>query len=58
MGADPEWIFRFWAEDIGSPENLREPDLRITYKDGKYITYTQWWAEMNNDGGDVSPPCS
>jgi hypothetical protein len=42
-GADPEWIFNYWKEDIGAPENIREPDLKVTFKNGKYMTYREWY---------------
>lgn len=42
-GSDPEWIFEFWAEEIGGPDELSSPDYFNTFKDGKYITYREWW---------------
>jgi hypothetical protein len=42
LGADPEIVFEFWEEDI-PPKDHRAPDHCVTFKDGKYVTYRQWY---------------
>lgn len=46
-GADPEFIFLCWEDDIGSPSNHRDPTRSVTFKDGKYISYTDWYKERH-----------
>lgn len=42
--ADPEMVFIFWADDI-APDDHRSPDQSVTYKDGQYMTYREWYAK-------------
>lgn len=42
-GADPEFVFKCWEEDIGDPSRHRNPDGAVTYVDGKYINYRDWY---------------
>lgn len=51
-GADPEWIFKYWLEEIGAPENFHsEGRVQTTFKDGKYITYKDWYDANKPTGG-------
>lgn len=43
-GADPELVFLCWEEDI-SPDQHACPDHANTYKDGRYVTYREWYEE-------------
>lgn len=43
LGADPEIVFICWAEDGPTPEQHVAPDDYITFKDGAYVTYRQWY---------------
>lgn len=43
-GSDPEWVFEYWYGEIGEPNDLNCPDNFNTFKDGKYITYREWYA--------------
>lgn len=41
-GADPELVFLCWEEDIPPNEHC-DPDGCVTFKDGKYISYREWY---------------
>jgi len=43
-GADPELVFEHWYDVIGEPENHRCPDDSVTFRDGRYMTYREWYA--------------
>jgi len=45
-GADPEIVFECWAEDI-PPDRHVCPDDVVTYKDGAYVTYREWYARRH-----------
>ena len=42
-GTDPEFVFEVWKEDGIKPEDMGAPDLLNTFKDGKYMTYREWY---------------
>jgi hypothetical protein len=48
-GADPELVFGYWAVEIGPPENHRCPGLSLTFKDGQYITYSEWYHRYGEE---------
>lgn len=44
-GSDPEWIFDYWKEECGlTPDTISLPDGFNTLKDGKYLTYREWYG--------------
>lgn len=45
--ADPETVFLWWEDGGMSPDRMRDglPDVLCTWKDGRYISYQQWWDE-------------
>ena len=45
-GADPEMVFLFWEDDI-PPDAHRAPDTCVTWKDGKFISYRDWYNERH-----------
>lgn len=46
-GADPEFVFVFWAEDI-PPDEHAAPDDCVTWKDGGYMTYREWYNKYKD----------
>lgn len=41
--ADPEIVFICWAADGVTPDKHRCPGLMLTWKDGQYWNYSQWY---------------
>jgi hypothetical protein len=48
-GADPEIVFLYWAEEGIRPEIHACPDYATTYKDGKYVTYREWFEARQGE---------
>lgn len=51
-GADPEVVFEYWATCGITPADHRDPSM-LTYRDGKYINYSDWYAKYatkSNEG--------
>ena len=42
-GADPEMVFLCWEDDI-PPDQHACPDHSVTFKDGRYMSYREWYA--------------
>lgn len=54
-GADPEWLFEFWKnEEQMTPDDLAAPDHMVTFKDGKYMTYREWYNYKGENNGEAT----
>lgn len=42
-GADPEIVFEYFLKMGHGPDEIMEEI--VTYKDGKYITYREWYSQ-------------
>jgi hypothetical protein len=50
LGADPEGVFEYWAEECKiKPNEHRAPDQCVTFRDGKYVTYRQWYEARHTN---------
>lgn len=51
-GADPLLVFEHWFDVIGSPDQHRFPDDAVSFYDGHYISYRDWYAirDRQQDG--------
>jgi len=43
VGADPESTFEHWEDDNITPGKHRNPDYSRTFKNGKYVSYRDWY---------------
>lgn len=46
-GADPELVFFFWEEEGLSPERHASPDGSVTWHNGGYVSYRDWWIKRH-----------
>lgn len=54
--ADPETVFLYWEECGIAPAEHRAPDHCVTFVEGAYTTYRQWWDRRRTQGIPVPPP--